>query len=255
MSTQCERNFETLFHRVNNAFIHQLTLNFFRECLRLPYYLLANSTELQCKIRTLQVDALDNDIDYALVDFIGVHLKPQVYEAWVDVGTNEEYVMLFARNAVRGNVKYLEYECGGGPAPECVIPGLFGAGVVETCAMVTLVDPRPWIRRFIETFEMAQRGAKVVRSVTLLHSSSPLSHAVDSLGRPRRTDAPTPQSDYIKECFGGTTLTESKAKLFVFEKECGREKNAAKKLEVFVWTVRPEHGDAQTAFLLQVVGM
>lgn len=97
---------------------------------------------------------------------------------------------------------------------------------------------------------MAERGAKVVRSVTLLHQDSPLSHAVDPLGHPRRTDAPTPDSAFIKERYDGTTFNESKAELFVIENA-----KASKKLEVYVWTVGDGDDDVQTAFLLQVVDM
>ncbi|KAH7702595.1 hypothetical protein AAVH_30247 [Aphelenchoides avenae] len=111
---------------------------------------------------------------------------------------------------------------------------------------------------------MAERGTDIVRSVTLLHMRAhawPLRHAVDPLGEPRRTDAPTPHSAFIKEWSRkeqldrGETITESAvSELFVFENA-----KSAKKLEVFVWTLMQADDDAEFSlhyvFLLQVLDM
>lgn len=113
MPTRGERHLKDLFHRINNACIRKFLLNFEPESLRLPYYLMANAADLQCKIGALDVSATTHAIDNALVDFIAVHLKPQVYEAMVDLHLElgEEYVMLFTRNVhLRGSVTHLEYE-------------------------------------------------------------------------------------------------------------------------------------------------
>ncbi|KAH7708764.1 hypothetical protein AAVH_23981 [Aphelenchoides avenae] len=103
----------------------------------------------------------------------------------------------------------------------------------------------------------------MVRSVTLLHRRtglvSPLQLAVDPLGHPRRINIPKPQGDFIDQWYGrahlhGFAITESTvAELFLFENA-----KSAKKLEVFVWTVREEcQGEEENSlnyvFLLRVV--
>ncbi|KAH7668105.1 hypothetical protein AAVH_43059 [Aphelenchoides avenae] len=99
-------------------------------------------------------------------------------------------------------------------------------------------------------FEMTEPGTDIVRSVTLLYKRplfevSPLPDADEPLGRPRRTDAPSPHSAFIKEWSQqrlhdyDNTITESPAAdLFVFENA-----KAAKKLEVFVLAIQQDHND------------
>ncbi|KAH7721314.1 hypothetical protein AAVH_11170 [Aphelenchoides avenae] len=143
-------------------------------------------------------------------------------------------------------------------APGCIIPHLFGVDVVETCTITTELDPRPWIVRFTETFKRAERGTNSIRSASLLYKryvkTPPLHNTlVNTLGQPRRTNAPTPHSAFIKEwlreeCLYGDVATESNfAELFVFENA-----NSAKKLEVFAWSVE-QVAAFHYAFLLQVV--
>lgn len=75
----------------------------------LPFlnYLRANADELQCRVIALNMAT--DVIDYALVDFLGVHLQPQVYETSALLVYREDFVMLFARGALRRSVKHLEY--------------------------------------------------------------------------------------------------------------------------------------------------
>lgn len=95
----------------------------------------------------------------------------------------------------------------------------------------------------------------MIRSVTLLYERSEASRlrlAVEPLGKPLRTDAPTPQSAFIekwsrKEHIDGMESTA--AELFVF----GNAK-AAKKLEVFAWTIQ-QWNALHYAFLLQLLDM
>ncbi|KAH7721325.1 hypothetical protein AAVH_11181 [Aphelenchoides avenae] len=107
-------------------------------------------------------------------------------------------------------------------------------------------------------FEMAEPGTDVVRSVTLLYKRalfevSPLPDADKPLGRPRRTDAPSPHSAFIKEWsqqrlhdYDNTIIESPAAELYVFENA-----KAAKKLDVFVWAIQ-QQGTRHYAFLLQV---
>lgn len=120
--------------------------------------------------------------------------------------------------------------------------------------------------RSLQTFERAQRGTRIVRSVTLLHRRwgevSPLSLSDSALGEPRRTDVPTPHNNLIQrwarqtDLDGRTTTTASNvAEFFVFENVM-----SATKLELFVWTleqvVREEALTAlHYAFLLHVFDM
>lgn len=104
-----EQELETLFHRVNNAFIRRLSLRFDRGDLPIPYYLRANGDGLQCEVKHLVVQASEEQIAYALVDFLGTHIKPRVCEIWGDTELIEDYTMLFTRDALRGSVKHLVY--------------------------------------------------------------------------------------------------------------------------------------------------
>lgn len=116
----------------------------------------------------------------------------------------------------------------------------------------------------LQMFEEAERGTEIVRSVTLIYKrfgkASPFLRNVEALGQPRRTDVPTPPSDFVKEwcrrSAHGTTTTESTvAGLFVFDNV-----KLAKKLEVFVWSLEavstaPAYRTLHYAFMLQVVDM
>ncbi|KAH7699308.1 hypothetical protein AAVH_33587, partial [Aphelenchoides avenae] len=105
-----EADLETLFRRVNNAFIRRLVIDFLPKDLPLPYYLWANADDLQCQIRALSFRATGERIDYALVDFLGTHLKPRICETWSVNELSEDYVMLFTRDALRGNVTHLVFD-------------------------------------------------------------------------------------------------------------------------------------------------
>lgn len=98
-----------LFDRLNNAFVHRLTLSFCQENLHLLHYLRANANVLKCEVGLLSIGDTSKAIDYALVDFLGAHLKPSTYETLMFHGLREDYAMFFARDAWRGNVKHLTY--------------------------------------------------------------------------------------------------------------------------------------------------
>lgn len=113
-------------------------------------------------------------------------------------------------------------------------------------------------------FERAERGAKIVQSVTLLHArfdeASPLSLLLETLGRPCRTDAPTPHSDFVKAWYRNhhikkiVTSESSVGELFVF-----KNAGAGKKREVLVWTLAEaiygQQRSVHYAYLLQVVDL
>lgn len=116
---QSEQGLEMLVHRVSNAFISHLRMSFRRNDPPLLYRLMANVENLQCQIRCLKVDVDDDEeasIDYALVDFLGVHLRPQVYEVstW-SASCEEEYAKLFAHNSLRDSVKHVDYDVSQSP--------------------------------------------------------------------------------------------------------------------------------------------
>ncbi|KAH7711660.1 hypothetical protein AAVH_21017 [Aphelenchoides avenae] len=112
---------------------------------------------------------------------------------------------------------------------------------------------------------MAERGAKIVGSVTALHTGlgdeSPSRYAVEPFAEPRCSDAPTPHSAFTREwlrnqdlAYGSTIVEPNVAELFVFENE-----KAAKKLEVFAWTFKEcfegRRSVLSYTFLRQVVDM
>lgn len=116
-------------------------------------------------------------------------------------------------------------------------------------------------------FERADHGTDIVRSVTILHLGSyfatpPFHNAVDAFGQPHHVAVPTPHSEFVKEwsrnqSLDGRTTTESTvADLFVYNNT-----KAARKVEVFMWTVQQVDEDEDDyyapiplnyAFLLQV---
>lgn len=106
-----DRILENVFRCINNAFIDRLEISFHRRALPLPYYVRANAEHLQCKILTLCVSGLPARIDYALFDFLAVHLNPQVYEmslrTWI---WSADYAMYFAHDAFHGNVRHVVCE-------------------------------------------------------------------------------------------------------------------------------------------------
>lgn len=108
-----EWDLEMLFHQINNAFINSLSVSFLPEDRLLPFYLRANADVLHCKVGVLHVNGLPegkaDDIDYALIDFLGVSLKPQAYETSMTGELREDYAMLFTYDALRGNVKHVAY--------------------------------------------------------------------------------------------------------------------------------------------------
>lgn len=106
-----EQDLETLYRRVNNAFVDRLELSFHPEDSILLYHLRASASHLQCQIGALRVQAKSVEIDYLLVDFVGVHLKPKAYEmsVWSEDDI-EEYERLYTHNALRGNVTHLAYD-------------------------------------------------------------------------------------------------------------------------------------------------
>lgn len=112
-----EQDLEKLFHQLNNAFVDRLTFSFRRKDLTLPYYLRANASDLQCQIGALRIEGTSEAIDYALVDFLGACLKPQIYVVWMGQEQAlmrrelcEDYAMLLKHDVLRGNVKHLECE-------------------------------------------------------------------------------------------------------------------------------------------------
>lgn len=70
----------------------------------------ANANGLQCQVGALHVVQSGGAIDYALVDFLGGHLKPQVYVALMTGELSEDYVMFFKHSGLRSNIADLVYE-------------------------------------------------------------------------------------------------------------------------------------------------
>lgn len=104
-----EEDLEMFFHRVNNAFVHQMALSLRQEDVHHLCNLRAKESDLQCQIRALCIRCLPAEIDYGLVDFLGVSLTPQRYGTSMNGELHEDQVMLFAHEALRRSVMHLEY--------------------------------------------------------------------------------------------------------------------------------------------------
>lgn len=113
-----ERELERRFHDINNSFVDRLSLSFRPEDRPFLYYLRANADDLQCHIGALHLEYLlgevehdtEGPVDYALVEFLGVHLKPRIYEMSANKEFREDYAMLFTYGALRSSVKQLVYK-------------------------------------------------------------------------------------------------------------------------------------------------
>lgn len=105
---------ETLSRRVNNAFVHRLRLDFRVANLPLLYHLRANADNLQCQTKVLHVAASEDEIDYALICFLGVHLKPRMYETAMNGDARKEYASLPMHEALRGTVTHVEHRVSSG---------------------------------------------------------------------------------------------------------------------------------------------
>lgn len=110
MEAAVEDNMEALFRRVSGAFIGRLVLTDEERNLVFPRYLQAHADALHCRIQTLRIDCSELAVDNALMDFIGAHLEPQRYEAFLEHAHTEEQVMLFTRTSFRDNLKHLFYD-------------------------------------------------------------------------------------------------------------------------------------------------
>lgn len=117
MPSSDEHDTEAVFHRLNNAYIERLTLSFRQDDVVLLHYMRASFDLLQCRIHALHIRKPEATIDYALVDFIGSHLKPTAYEMSVepdlfppDGQLVEEYTALYRHDAMHSNVSRLLYE-------------------------------------------------------------------------------------------------------------------------------------------------
>lgn len=111
VAAPCDQHPDVLFHRINDAFVHELAISFNRHELPRLHYLRENSSDLQCKIRVLTIDAFTGGtegIHDDLFGFLGHHLNPEVYKASLEARP-EEFAMLFTHNAMRG-IKHLEYK-------------------------------------------------------------------------------------------------------------------------------------------------
>lgn len=97
MRTPCRQELETLFHRVNNAFVQRLMLGYCGENFPLLDCLRSNGGELHCRVKTLYVAVVDVEIDNALLIFVGTYFAPQIYVACMVMTTScSSHIMLCA---------------------------------------------------------------------------------------------------------------------------------------------------------------
>lgn len=138
-----EADLETFFHRVNNAFIHELEFGgFCQESHRRLCRFLATANSLQCQIGALRIEVSKEGIDYALIEFLGVHLKPHTYEVSMIGKLREDYVMLFTHEALRGSVRHLVCEVSN--ALDGIVNQKRSAAVfLDFCTVCALPSPVP----------------------------------------------------------------------------------------------------------------
>ncbi|KAH7708195.1 hypothetical protein AAVH_24565 [Aphelenchoides avenae] len=237
-----EDNIENIFHRINNSYIRRFELSFDQRALRFPSYLRDNAGHLQARVQILNAGFVEHAppaIDYGLLDFVAQTLRPRICEN-VMLALADNYAVLFERATLRVTVKHLMYfMLSGAPAPGCIIRALFNVDCLETCGIVTGIDPSEWIRTFVKMFETAAPGSKVVRSVALISEHSdelaPLSNASGPLGRPWSTDVPAPRNKFMAKYFRSKKISEAKADRFTFENT-----KSGKRLDVYKWMVVEE---------------
>lgn len=108
-------------------------------------------------------------------------------------------------------------------------------------------------------FEATTRGAKVVRSITIISSCgddvfTPASDLLRQLGNPLRKGIPAPESDVVKDFFRHEDVdtTESCAVFFTFV-----NRESRKRLEITSWTITTVELDARkfNAFFLRIIDL
>ncbi|KAH7709500.1 hypothetical protein AAVH_23224 [Aphelenchoides avenae] len=254
-----EENIEDIFHRINNSYIRRFELSFDQRALRFLTYMRDNAGRLQCRVQILNVGFVEHEppaIDYGLLDFVAQTLRPQISEN-VMLALADDYALLFERATLRVTVKHLMYfMLRSAPAPGCIIRALFNVDCLETCGIVTGIDPSEWIRTFVKMFETAEPGSKVVKSVALIcehcDELAPLSNAAGPLGRPRSTAVPAPSSKFMAKYFRSKKISEAKADRFAFANT-----KLGKRLDVYKWMLVEETAGLATlkhcALLLTIV--
>lgn len=110
LSSRNQQDLELLFHGLNNAFVDRLTTCFHREDLSLLHCLRTKANDLQCRIRMLYIEDTLEKVDYALVDFLGLHLRPQICKLEMAREVREDYATLLAYGALRDSVTRWEYQ-------------------------------------------------------------------------------------------------------------------------------------------------
>lgn len=107
-----EQDEDVLFHLLNNAFVDRLTLTFppeHRKHDALLYSLRTNANDLQCQIGTLRIEDLEEEVDYSLIEFLCVSLKPHTWETWVAGNLREDHAKLFALDGPRSTIEDLVF--------------------------------------------------------------------------------------------------------------------------------------------------
>ncbi|KAH7714473.1 hypothetical protein AAVH_18199 [Aphelenchoides avenae] len=256
---------DKLLRYVDNAFILRLVFADRETDLAFLRYMQEHTAALQCRIRTLHVDWSMFDFDDKLFDFIGTHLKPQVYTAELFPICRDAHIerelLLFARSSFCDKIKHVEYHLKDTlPAPSIIIPELFHTTMLESCALKVCVNPSTWLNDFVKAFEALTRGSMTVRSVVLFQPSfgddSHLRPSLERFGLPHGDDIPVPKCAFVDERFRNrqsnviTTTVPATAERFVF-----MNRVAAKKLQVMAWQIEQASSSwsaVHNAYLLEV---
>lgn len=109
--------------RINNAFVERLNVRFIRHDddprydsggARFLGHLHENAGALECRIKTLCNVGLIHSrahIDYALVDFVANHLKPQALDTIVCCNEQQtSQTMLFDHVSMRSSIKHVLFQ-------------------------------------------------------------------------------------------------------------------------------------------------
>ncbi|KAH7705453.1 hypothetical protein AAVH_27340, partial [Aphelenchoides avenae] len=98
---------QTLFHRVNNAFVERWSTAFENDALLC--HMRDRASDLRCRIDVLNLHASSDkpaNIDYTLLDFVAIGLKPRKLTSHIDVEL-DWHVMLFDRGRMRRTIKHV----------------------------------------------------------------------------------------------------------------------------------------------------
>ncbi|KAH7718461.1 hypothetical protein AAVH_14054 [Aphelenchoides avenae] len=186
-------------------------------------------TEFRIGIVHLLLPEADEDFDYAIIDFIGAIVKPNLTgfnerDLFDRQSDDEKGLALLERESFRGRSFTLDARDDTLPPPERLLAPTL---LARTCDFRASRFPNHWLDEFIHCFENATFLGTQLEEVTIRWDLSDGEEALpaERLRTPTKTDVPIPRPDLLS-----ADVVRSKSAL-----HCFGNKVAKKRLDVYCW--------------------